>query len=528
LLRAASKFADHLVAPIAAIASSLPKIASGPSTTHDTHADDFAAVLAGLTPKTQPVEEHAPAPQIECATAAPKEVMPPVDDKPVARVARPEAKPRLASVESRRVAAPGVAPHAKSAERVAKGTPPRDASEPPELSKSSEPAVAPVRAAAAVATKPVDAQKPDVEPSAPETADAAPAEPAVAPIADAAMEKIAALAKDSPDLPKQVVEAAAKAVHTAPQSPTQNAVPSPESAKPAAASAGKPRADMKSIVQSVIARAAAIVVDRTQRAVAPSTEEIAARPAPQAMRAPLVEAAKVAQAHGAQAESVASKPATPAQAEPAQTDPAAQAEPAQAESAQAEPVAAEPAVAPAPAQTVAAPAAQIVLPQIATNVAPPAATARSAAAPAPVVPRTAYSGPDMAALAKAIVQKSGQKSFEIRLDPPELGRVEVHLSVGRDGKAQATLYADKPATLALLQRDSQNLERALKDAGLDVSNSSLNFSLKDGQRQGDGGGASTAHTRSLPDAVVARSEAVNASLASLNLASDGARLDIRV
>jgi len=139
--------------------------------------------------------------------------------------------------------------------------------------------------------------------------------------------------------------------------------------------------------------------------------------------------------------------------------------------------------------------------------------------------------PDVTALAAAIAKKSaqGSKTFEIRLDPPELGRVEVHLSVAHDGKAEATLYADRPETVALLQRDSQNLERALRDAGLDVSNSSLNFSLKGEQRQGDGGGASKALGRSLPDAVVARSEAVNASLAQAYPATgDGARLDIRV
>ncbi len=64
---------------------------------------------------------------------------------------------------------------------------------------------------------------------------------------------------------------------------------------------------------------------------------------------------------------------------------------------------------------------------------------------------------------------SGSKSFEIRLDPAELGRVEVRLTVGSDGKADATIVAHRPETLALLLRDSQNLERTLKESGLDVS-----------------------------------------------------------
>jgi flagellar hook-length control protein FliK len=131
-------------------------------------------------------------------------------------------------------------------------------------------------------------------------------------------------------------------------------------------------------------------------------------------------------------------------------------------------------------------------------------------------------------MAMAATSARGINHFAIRLDPPELGRVDVHLSVGRDGKAEAHLTVDRPDTLALLQRDSGTLHRALRDAGLDLSNNSLNFSLKGQQRQGDGGGASMARTRSLPDAVVARAEAANASTPIWNHASDGARLDIRV
>ena len=159
------------------------------------------------------------------------------------------------------------------------------------------------------------------------------------------------------------------------------------------------------------------------------------------------------------------------------------------------------------------------------NLATPA-TAKTVAATAP----TADPAPDVDALAIAITANAarGDKHFDIRLDPPELGRVDVHLSVSRDGKAEALLTTDRPETLELLQRDSGTLERALKDAGLDLSNNSLNFSLKGQQRQGDGGGASMARTRSLPNAVVARAEAANASTPIWNHAPDGARLDIRV
>ncbi|HEY4112981.1 MAG TPA: flagellar hook-length control protein FliK [Rhizomicrobium sp.] len=80
----------------------------------------------------------------------------------------------------------------------------------------------------------------------------------------------------------------------------------------------------------------------------------------------------------------------------------------------------------------------------------------------------------------------GDHHFDIRLDPPELGRVDVHLSVDATGRAEAHIVADKQQSLDVLQRDSGTLHKALKDSGLDVSHNSLNFSLK-GQERGDGG-----------------------------------------
>jgi chemotaxis protein MotD len=164
-----------------------------------------------------------------------------------------------------------------------------------------------------------------------------------------------------------------------------------------------------------------------------------------------------------------------------------------------------------------------VTPTVTTPAATTAASASAASA-------TAEPTPDIDSLAVAIAANAarGAKHFDIRLDPPELGRVDVHMSVSRDGKAEALLTADRPETLELLQRDSKTLERALKDAGLDLSNNSLNFSLKGQHRQGDGGGASMARMRSLSDAVVARAEAANACTPIWSHAPGSARLDIRV
>jgi flagellar hook-length control protein FliK len=134
---------------------------------------------------------------------------------------------------------------------------------------------------------------------------------------------------------------------------------------------------------------------------------------------------------------------------------------------------------------------------------------------------------DIPALASQLVAKvkAGDKHFDIRLDPPDAGQVDVHLSVASDGRAQAHVVADKPQTLEILQRDSASLHRALKDAGLDLGNNSLNFSLK-GQERGEGGAPSytprTSSLRTTETAIAAGPHSFTSSRAA-----DG-RLDIRV
>ena len=87
------------------------------------------------------------------------------------------------------------------------------------------------------------------------------------------------------------------------------------------------------------------------------------------------------------------------------------------------------------------------------------------------------------ALAAHIVRNfhQGQRQFEIRMDPPELGRVDVKLHVNsNDNRVHAILSAERPETLADLQRSARELERALADAGLDLSENGLQFELSQG------------------------------------------------
>jgi len=125
-----------------------------------------------------------------------------------------------------------------------------------------------------------------------------------------------------------------------------------------------------------------------------------------------------------------------------------------------------------------------------------------AAAPAPTVTHTQPTAQvpvavPLAAVAVTIANKAvaGAREFEIRLDPPELGRIEVRMHVDRDGNVTSRLIADRQDTLDLLKRDSSGLARALQDAGLKTSDNGLQFSLRDQslaqhQQQNDGSGKS--------------------------------------
>lgn len=133
---------------------------------------------------------------------------------------------------------------------------------------------------------------------------------------------------------------------------------------------------------------------------------------------------------------------------------------------------------------------------------------------------------DTLGLAIAAKSVDGTRHFDIRLDPPELGQVQVHLSVDDAGRAQASLIVDKPQTLALLQRDANNLNRALTDAGLNLPNNGLNFSLREQYRQNGGGSADKGRGRALSVKAVVQTNQTLPSLASL--APHSVRLDIRV
>jgi flagellar hook-length control protein FliK len=109
------------------------------------------------------------------------------------------------------------------------------------------------------------------------------------------------------------------------------------------------------------------------------------------------------------------------------------------------------------------------------------AAAPSAAADPTAAALNAATSVPIAGLPVAIAREAqaGNSRFEIRLDPPELGRIDVRLDVDRDGHVTSRVTVEKPETLDLLQRDAPQLERALQDAGLKTSDNGLQFQLRD-------------------------------------------------
>ncbi|MEN0088262.1 MAG: flagellar hook-length control protein FliK [Pseudomonadota bacterium] len=96
-------------------------------------------------------------------------------------------------------------------------------------------------------------------------------------------------------------------------------------------------------------------------------------------------------------------------------------------------------------------------------------------------PVMAHRAMHMAAVKIASAVHAGGTRFEIQLDPPELGRIEVRMVIDK-GNAQARLSVERPETLDMLMRDKLQLERILASLGLDLEGG-VDMQLMD---QGDG------------------------------------------
>jgi flagellar hook-length control protein FliK len=132
--------------------------------------------------------------------------------------------------------------------------------------------------------------------------------------------------------------------------------------------------------------------------------------------------------------------------------------------------------------------------QVNGTIQPQLPTAAAMAAPAPLSVAAATSAPvplSGLALEIAATAKSGKSSFEIRLDPADLGRIDVRIDVDRNGQVTSHLTVEKPETLSMLRQDAPQLQRALDDAGFKTGDSGLQFSLRDQSSSGQNNGNDT-------------------------------------
>ncbi|KAB1081905.1 flagellar hook-length control protein FliK [Methylobacterium soli] len=84
---------------------------------------------------------------------------------------------------------------------------------------------------------------------------------------------------------------------------------------------------------------------------------------------------------------------------------------------------------------------------------------------------------------------AGSSQFEIRLDPGDLGRIDVKLDIDKErGTVMTHLVVERVETLQMLQRDAGSLQQALSQAGLDPSEGGINLSLR-GDSHSSGGNA---------------------------------------
>ena len=134
---------------------------------------------------------------------------------------------------------------------------------------------------------------------------------------------------------------------------------------------------------------------------------------------------------------------------------------------------------------------------------------------------TAHAGAAWAQVISAISERNGETKLELRLNPPELGRVTIGFESDGGDLVRAVVSADSQQTLDLMRRNIDILQRELARSGLE----NINVELAD--RQSDSQ-ANDANERTLAYASIddAPAQLANAAVPP-PLVADG-RLDLRV
>jgi len=96
------------------------------------------------------------------------------------------------------------------------------------------------------------------------------------------------------------------------------------------------------------------------------------------------------------------------------------------------------------------------------------------------------------------VGKDGTSHVTIRLDPAELGQVQIRIARAQDGTATVTVAAERAETLASLQGDLGHLHQALDRAGFSEQRSiSMQLGTGADQQGGQGGNPGSSQNGSM-------------------------------
>jgi flagellar hook-length control protein FliK len=185
------------------------------------------------------------------------------------------------------------------------------------------------------------------------------------------------------------------------------------------------------------------------------------------------------------------------------------------------------ATAPAPTDTsdAGAQATGTIQPQL-----PAVAATAALAGPLSVTPATNAAVPwSGLALEIAVSARSGKSRFDIRLDPADLGRIDVRIDVDRNGQVTSHLTVEKPETLSMLRQDAPQLQRQLDEAGFKTGNGGLQFSLRDQSSSGQDNGNETG--RNAQRLVISDEDTIPAAVAGRTygrMLGSSSGVDIRV
>jgi flagellar hook-length control protein FliK len=106
--------------------------------------------------------------------------------------------------------------------------------------------------------------------------------------------------------------------------------------------------------------------------------------------------------------------------------------------------------------------------------------------------------PTLLTLAKAT---DGSQQMTVRLQPGELGMVQVKIARERSGATQIEITAENPTTLLALQRDQPQLHRTLDEAGIPATGRTVTYHVAEAAQaaaNSNGSATSGGHTSSQP------------------------------